>query len=871
MNLGAPLGRTAAGNVCEAVMIGKRVSRYRIIEKIGEGGMGEVYLAEDTELERQVALKFLPAQIAGDANVLARFRSEAKAAAALHHPNIITVYEVGSHQGRDFIAMAYIPGKPLSQLIDISITRAIDITLQLCDALEEAHKAGIIHRDLKPDNIIVDERGRAHVLDFGLALRSDATRLTQDGATLGTLHYMSPEQLRGEDVDQRTDIFSLGAILYEMITGRRAFPGENVPAIQYQILREMPQPLARYNNQAAPELQRIVSKALEKDREVRFQTMSGLAASLKPLRGDTQSRASAAPSRQRRAIVGVSAVMVIVVAAVLYAVFKPMSDGPQSGDAVPMIAVLPFENLGLPEDQYFADGMTEEITSRLASIKGLGVISRTSSVKFKQSDKTLQEIGRDYGVDFVLEGSVRWSKVGDQYKVRITPQLIRVSDDRHMWADNYERALIEVFAVQADIAEKIVAQLGLALVEKDRQNLATTPTENPEAYQYYLKALKEIRGKSDYSGSIAAQAALDSAVALDPSFALAHALRSEAYSNGAFNSPESKKGKIALEAAKRSLELQPGLPQGHLALGNYYHRVDGDYNRALEQFSMAKAELYNDPELLHAISYVHSRQGRFEEAVENRSKAAELDPLNARRHANLADVLQDLRRFTEAEQSINRAIALEPETQSYYETKIECLISQYGDIEKAKPVISEALEHCDTTEFVIKNSSVTRYIPELQTDLIIADYIKKESADTSAHHIFANRPFWYYQHLDILEDHKDEARKMAGTYKPGASDPFLGWQGLLLSFLGECDQAIECGVRNKELSSIDECISCVPSTVMLMARIYANCGRFDEAMDELEDVLSLETYVTVNTLKYKHWIDPFRDNPRFQALIEKYH
>jgi TolB-like protein len=557
--------------------------------------------------------------------------------------------------------------------------------------------------------------------------------------------------------------------------------------------------------------------------------------------------------------------MVVLVAVVLYMVFGPPGGEPPEV-ANPMIAVLPFENLGSPEDQYFADGMTEEITSRLASIKGLGVLSRTSAVKLKESDTTLREIGREHGVDFVLEGSVRWSKVGGQHKVRITPQLIRVSDDRHMWADNYEQAMIEVFAVQAEIAEKIVEQLGVTLVEKDRQNLASRPTENPEAYQYYLKALKELRGGSDYSNSMAAQTALDSAVALDPSFALAHALRSEAYSHGAYGGPDSRYAIITLEAAKRSLELQPGLSQGHYALGNYYNIVDNDFEQALEQFSLAKAGLDNDPELLEAISYVQSRQGKGEEAVRNRRKAAELDPLNARRHAKLAGALQDLRRFEEAEESINRAIALEPEVQSYYESKIGCLIAWYGDIEKVKPVISKALEYCDTTEFVIKNSWATRYVPELQTHSVIAKYISMAGADRTVGDLLRDRRIVYSQHIDIVEDYEDEARRWVEEYD--GSDSFISWWGLLFSFAGECDQAIKLGLEYK--ASVGECVSCVPARSMLMARIYANCGRYDEAITELEAVLSLDTYVTVNTLKYKHWIDPFRDDARFLALNQKY-
>jgi serine/threonine-protein kinase len=267
-------------------LIDSTISHYKILDKLGEGGMGEVYLAEDTQLERKVALKFLPPHIAREPDALERFKREAKATAALRHSNIVTIHEIGVHENRHFIAMAYIEGELLSDLIlgnEVTFDKALDITLELCDALGEAHGAGIVHRDLKPANVVVDTKGHPHVLDFGLALKVGATKLTQDGTTVGSLHYMSPEQSRGESVDARTDIFSIGAILYEMITGQPAFPGEHAAAIQYSIANEEPQPLARFSNQVTPELERIVTKALSKDRAVRYQTMAGLAAALKPL------------------------------------------------------------------------------------------------------------------------------------------------------------------------------------------------------------------------------------------------------------------------------------------------------------------------------------------------------------------------------------------------------------------------------------------------------------------------------------------------------------------------------------------------------------------------------------------------------------
>jgi len=858
---------------------GTMISHYKIIEKIGAGGMGEVYLAEDTKLGRRVAMKFLPGHLISNDEIKARFVREAQTLAKLNHPNIVSVYDVNEFNGRPYYVMELVEGKSLNDINPdepLSFDLIIEYAIQICQGLGEAHRAGIIHRDIKPANIIVDEKGRIRLLDFGLAAVVGDVGLTKTGTTLGTVSYMSPEQVSGREIDHRSDLFSLGIVVYELIAGRQPFKRDNEGATLRAIMEEKPQPLTRYRSDVPGKLQEIVSELLEKDRELRFQSAEGVMAALKRLLYDSSqsgySRTKTAKSEKKKTVVWLAAFGMVIAVVAAYFIFGKSGGKLHHAKKMPMIAVLPFENLGPPEDQYFADGMTEEITSRLAGISGLGVISRTSSVKIKESDRTLQEIGQEHGVDYVLEGTVRWSKTGDQPKVRITPQLIRVSDDRHLWADNYERALMEVFAVQADIAEKIVNQLGLTLVESDRINLAEIPTGSPEAYQYYLKALQEIRRGSNYSGSIAAQIALDSAVSVDPSFALAYALRSEAYSNGAGSAPDSKYGKIAKESARRSLELQPGLPEGHLALGNYYFNVEDDYARALDQFTLAGQELHNDPELLHSISEVQIEQGKFELALNNRRMAAELDPLNGRRHAALASVLEDIQKFTEAEQSINRAIVLEPEAQEYYEKKIEISLALFGDLEKVRPIISQALQHCDTTLFVLKNSSITRYIPELNTDSIIENYIERFRADTSkSKHIFLSYlPFFYRSHLDILENYEDEARMLAEWFRD--REDFVGWKALLLSFLGECEQAIECGMKVKEQASAVNRSHRYGQTdpAINLARIYSNCGDYEKAMDELELVLSLKTNITVNTLKFERWIDPFRDQPRYKQLIADY-
>ena len=788
---------------------GTVIFHYKIIEKIGAGGMGEVYLAEDTKLKRKVAIKFLPSHLTPDKEIQTRFVREAQTIARLNHPNIISIYDVSEFNGRPYYVMELVEGESLHDIghdKPLPFDLIVEYAIQICQGLGEAHRAGIVHRDIKAANIVVDKQGRIRLLDFGLAVAKGDDKLTRTGSTLGTISYMSPEQVSGRDIDHRSDLFSLGVVLYELITGRTPFKRDNEGATLKAIIEDNPEPLTRYRSDVPEKLQQIVLELLEKDKELRYQSAEGVIADLKRLMYDSSqsgySRILTTKPKKTKLIVGIAAIAVVVVAAVLYIVYRPMSDRPPSGDAVPMIAVLPFDNLGSPDDQYFADGMTDEITSRLGVIKGLGVISRTSSMKYRTTDKSLKEIGAELGVEYILEGTVRWSKVSDQSRVRITPRLIRVADDRHLWANNYERAMMEIFAVQADIAEKIVEQLDLTLLESDRQTLADMPTKSPEAYHLYLKALQKIRhGNDGYSGYQAAQSALDSAVILDPSFALAHALRSEAYTNVAGDSPESENAKTALEAAKLSLELQPELPQGHLAMGRYYYFVAADNEQALEHFSMAKSELYNDPALLNAISNVQEEQGKLEEALENRSKAAELDPLNARRHYNVASVLRSLRRFTEAEQSINRAIALNPEVQNYYESKIRGLIAQYGDIEKIKPVINEALKHCDTTEFVLENSALTSYLPQLRTDSITAAYIQTIKNDTTTGRLVPGLSFISLGHLDILENRPDEARKGASGY----DGDFIGWQGILLSFAGDCENAIECGLKEKELVEIAEC------------------------------------------------------------------
>jgi serine/threonine protein kinase/tetratricopeptide (TPR) repeat protein len=806
---------------------GTVINHYRIIEKIGAGGMGEVYLAEDTELNRKVALKFLPLHLCQDTDCRTRFKREAQAAAKLNHPNIVTIHEVSEFGGRPYIVMEHVEGESLHHFAhdkQLPIDVIVDYAMQICQGIGEAHRAGVIHRDIKSTNIIVDTKGRARLLDFGLAAVAGDDKLTKTGSTLGTVSYMSPEQVSGREIDHRSDLFSFGIVLYELVAGRTPFRRDSDGATLRAIMQDVPEPLSRYKSDVPLRLQQIVDKLMEKDRELRYQTAEDIIADLKRLVYDSQQTGHRPPPEpaksELRLVIG--ATIVILVAALAFIFFpRPKSTQTETGNDVPMIAVLPFENLGNPEDEYFADGMTEEITSRLVGIDGLGVISRTSAMQYKKSGKSLSQIGKELGVNYILEGSVRWAKAGGQTKVRITPQLIRVSDDRHMWADNYERELMEVFAVQEDIATKIVDQLGLTLLESNRKVLASCPTTNSKAYDYYLKGISGVR--RDYWALpelTAAAANLDSAVMIDPSFAIAYAVRSRAYTLLDFIVPSTVVyRKIARESFEKALQLQPDLSYGHMAAGIYYNLTETDYDQAMTELNLAFSELPSDAELVTNIALVQWRQGRFAEATENFRKATELDPLNPAIHSWRSEFFRFRRMFSEAEQSVDRAIALDPKRPYSYLEKLWGYNSRYGDWNKNREVVREALSYVDTLEFVNTILPMVRSLNGLPLDSLFADRRLQYSSffDRFREKYYSKMNDNFYAQLAcgygeagdaaLKAVYLDSARVVIEKQLQEVPDnPYrTSALGIVMANLGSCKQAVELGIRGKELLSIAKC------------------------------------------------------------------
>jgi len=596
-------------------MIGQTVSHYRVASKLGSGGMGVVYEAEDTKLGRHVALKFLPAEMARDAGSLERFQREARAASALNHPGICTVYEIDQHEGQHFIAMELLEGETLADRIrkgPFEIVPLLDLGIQVADALESAHAKGIVHRDLKPANIFVNERGQAKILDFGLAKIERARQagggehseaptavqpneLTTAGSTMGTVSYMSPEQARGQLTDARTDLFSLGTVLYQAATGTLPFPGETSAVVFDAILNREPVPLSQARPALPAELGRVLARALEKDRNLRYQTANDLKTELLRLKRDTDSGG-------RRA--------------------AELSDSRPGAPAKPTeksIAVLYFENLsGVKEDEYFRDGITEDIITELLKIKTLKVFPRPTILPYRDKAVTAQQVGRDLNAAFVLGGSLR--RAGT--RLRINTQLMDAKTDFPVWSERYDREMADVFEVQDEIARKIAEALRVTLSPQEQQELAARPTENLQAYDLYLRGKSYARRLTRQDLEFALQM-FDNAVTQDPMFALAHAANAifcaQYYANF---QRDAAWGARAKAAADKAIALQPELPDVQVAQA-WIRYIDGDLADAIQRVRQAIARKPNCEGAYYLLGRALFAAGRYQEVADMAESAVE--------------------------------------------------------------------------------------------------------------------------------------------------------------------------------------------------------------------------------------------------------
>ncbi|HZF08087.1 MAG TPA: protein kinase [Thermoanaerobaculia bacterium] len=887
-------------------LIGRVVSHYRILEHLGGGGMGVVYKAEDAKLHRTVALKFLAAELTRNPAAKERFLHEARAASALDHPNICTIFEVDETlEGQLYLAMAFYDGETLEDRIfrgPLPPVEAIDIALQVARGLARAHESGIIHRDVKPANIIVTLRGEAKIVDFGLAKLAGQVGLTRTGASMGTPTYMSPEQADGKAVDFRTDLWSLGVLLYEMVTGRKPFSGDHPQAILHALLHSEPEPPSRLVPAVSQALERVIAGCLTKDPGRRYASAQELIAALTPLLESSQEVTlgpgvpppAVSPTRPTRparrppvrAVVALLLLLCLLALGGAYFLRRGLvsaSPGASpSGFDSRRIAVLPFENLGPPEDAYFASGITEEITSRLASIHGLAVISRTSALQYEKVRKSIREIGRELGVDYVLEGSVRWEHppLGSRgpSHVRVTPQLIRVADDTHLWAERYDRTADEIFKVQSDIAERVTAQLNIHLLQPERQFLGSRPTANLEAYQAYLRGRVHLTGFATlYSqeAGIKASQAFERAVALDPGFAEAWAglaLTDASIFQGGFD-PSHRFLDRAKLAVDRSLSLAPQLPDAHIAKGYYLYWSARSYDAAIRELTIAAAAPSKRGEVAEAMGYIRRRQGRFEESIAELEKAFALDPRNPNLALSMGEIEMLLRHYDRAERYLDTSIAVDPDQLIGYLQKSSNRLLWRGSVAEAREILAAAPPADDPYMALAAFSldtferSYDKALKQLQAIPLVsfsdADFVYPKALLMGELLRLRGEPqparAAFEEARQILE------RKLLA--QPGDARLHSAL-GIVFAGLGRRAEALREGRLGVRLNPIESDAIGGTQRRLELAQTYALLGDGKAASEQLAYLLSHPALLSVPWIQLDPAWDPIRNDPSFRKLLQ---
>ena len=886
-------------------MIGRELAHYRITAKLGEGGMGVVYRARDGRLDRDVALKVLPEATAADPERLERFTREAKIVAGLSHPNIVTLHSVEEADGVHFLTMELVDGKTLDRLIPrggLDLDRLFELAIPIADAVAAAHEAGVTHRDLKPANVMVTHDGRVKVLDFGLArLEAGApaateamtAAITQEGMVVGTAHYMSPEQAKGEAVDARSDIFSLGALLYEMVTGRRPFTGKSSAELVSAILRDDPPPVSEIKEELPYHLGRIVQRCLEKDPRKRYQAALDVRNELEGLRREVDSGVArpssgsvpAARDSSREGRPWAIAVWALVAVAALAAAYlgTRRGGGREAGEAAPdaaaaeagrtMLVVLPFENLGPAEDAYFAAGMTEELTSRLARVSGLGVISRSSAQRYADTDLALRQVGDELGVDYVVEGTVRWAKGAEGgSRVRITPQLVRVADDTQLWSDSFERNLEDVFAIQAEIAGEVIDQLGVTLLAPERAAVEGRPTENMEAYQAWLRGNEHwLIAGFDYGEFQLAAELYERAAELDPTFleplADLVAVYGVLYLGG--NDPALlPKMERALSRAEA---LAPQSPLVEMARGNWDYYVEDDYPAAFDHFEAARRALPNDPQPPQLMAFIRRRQGRLEEAVGLLRRVLELSPRDAHTHLELGRTLEALRRFEEADVEYATAIALEPDNPALYSQRAFLRVRWTGDLEAAVEIAA------GTTQKGFRGDTPLEELEILRRDWTAVRERIEPRLEASPHPIAGARDRIELARAlrELGEEERARAMVEAVLAQARAFAEQVPDNALALAALSLCEAM--AGDRTAALAAIDRAEAAAgpdrfarrPFIRGIRARVLTVTGDHDEAVALIEELLegTYDNPLTVPLLHLDPAWDPLREHPRLRELV----
>jgi serine/threonine protein kinase/Tfp pilus assembly protein PilF len=885
-------------------LVGELIGHYRIEALIGVGGMGEVYLARDERLGRKVALKLLPKRLTADETQVSRFKTEARSASALNHPNILTVYEIGAEGNRQFIATEFIEGMTLRASLAsgrMNLHAALEIAVQVASALAAAHEAGVVHRDIKPENIMLRPDGYAKVLDFGIAKLTEqrpasdhyevgttAVLQTRPGLVLGTGQYMSPEQARGQKVDARSDIWSLGVMLYEMVGGIPPFRGETPSDCIASILKTEPAPLSGVLSDVPLKLESILQKALRKNRDERYQTIKEMLADLRNLKGEAEgssprikARAESIVSKikgHKRGVLLTLAAAILAAAAFAYSFFF-VAPAPSPNEK--SIAVLPFENLSEDKSNaYFADGIQDEILTRLSKIADLKVISRTSTQRYKNTSQSLSEIANQLGVANLLEGSVQ--KTNDQ--VRVNVQLIRAANDSHLWADTFDRKLTDIFSVESEVAKAIADQLRAHLTGREEQAIAARPTDNPEAYDAYLRGLAYTLKTGDTpANAIGAQKYLREAVRLDPKFALSWALLSYVDALGYLTltlQPTVALREETRQAAEIAFNLQPNLGEAVVAKGYYHYACLKDYDTAVRYFEQARPFLPNSSQIPESLAYVARRRGQWNRSESYFNEAERLDPRNVNLLTSHAASSIVLRRFPKALRKLDQILDIIPDDVDTLAEKA-AIAQAEGDLPRAAALLAPLHPNADDTTAL--GTQVYQAILERRPSQIIPR-LKEILAerDPALGYFNGEVRFWLGWAQEVAGDH--DAAQESWRQARSELEPFLKEQpenyiligDLALTNMGLRDKAAALALSERAMTviPIEKDVVGGPGPIEVLARVAAQLGEPDRAIATLQKLLSIPAEgalasrvpLTPALLRLDPMFDPIRNDPRFQKL-----
>jgi eukaryotic-like serine/threonine-protein kinase len=846
---------------------GTAVGRFVVARLLGTGGMGEVYLAHDSQLNRTVALKLVSTRTGADPESQLRFIAEARNAASLRHPNIVSIYEIGQYQGRPFIAMEYLSGGSVADLIrngPVDQGVALSIARQVCLGLQAAHAAGIVHRDISPSNIMFDADGVVRIVDFGVA-QSGLSPHADAPAQMGTVSYMSPEQARGEPALPASDLFSLGAVMYELLTGVRLFSGEYEASILYAIQNQLVLPPSAARPDIPTRLDALILKLLCKNPSDRFRSASDLLIALdEPVR-----TGRARTDSKRRAALGFKiALPLLLVAAISILMFfnrhriLPVLRSDSGRHAV---AVLPFDNLGAPDDDYFADGMTDAVINALARSGDITTISRTSSARYRKTQKTARQIANDLDVDFLVAGTVFWDKSGPGGKVRVNASLVRASDDAQIWANSYERSLDHIFVVQAEIANDVGRALRIRVTALTKPSLQSA---DPRAYDLYLRGNDCFNRGWERSDLTNAEIMYRRSIGYDTAFPLSYAMLSRCNSSlyWEYFDRSSERCTAARQFAEKALLLGPDLAEPHWALGYYYYHCELDYPHALTEFRTALAMEPGNADLLNAIAAVERRQGLLVDAADHFQRALQLDPRSHLKALDVALTFGMMRQFRKAAQFSEQAIVLAPDWNLPYLYRAWLTVLENGNVATADSILNSA-----PPDARLDQSKYFWWLKRLTTtDLKTALNMLKPFEDTAAYYL-------YRAQLERIAGNTKASRLAADSARifllPSISGATIAPRiysslGLAYAYLGNKELAQQNGQKAVELLPASRDAFDAPFLLINLAEIYVVVGDYEKGVGQLAYLKSLPGFVSSHYLKADPLWKPLQSVPAFVRLVD---